>query len=61
MALCPQCQKKEAEPKFRPFCSKRCADIDLHAWFNGSYTIPVIENDSDFEDSFEKPEKFDTS
>lgn len=36
---CPICQK-EADPKYRPFCSKRCADIDLAKWLNGSYVIP---------------------
>ena len=36
---CPIC-KREADPKYRPFCSKRCADIDLGAWLSGSYAIP---------------------
>lgn len=36
---CPIC-KKEADPKYRPFCSKRCADIDLGKWLKGSYVIP---------------------
>ena len=27
-------------PKFRPFCSKRCADIDLGRWLKGNYVIP---------------------
>lgn len=36
---CPICQRK-ADPKLRPFCSKRCADIDLAKWFSGSYAIP---------------------
>ena len=36
---CPICAK-EADAKFRPFCSKRCADIDLAKWLNGSYVIP---------------------
>ncbi|MGC1503026.1 MAG: DNA gyrase inhibitor YacG [Sulfitobacter sp.] len=33
---CPIC-KAEADPKYRPFCSRRCADLDLAKWFNGSY------------------------
>jgi uncharacterized protein len=41
---CPICEKPAAE-KFRPFCSKRCADIDLHRWLSGSYAIPVAETD----------------
>ena len=26
--------------QFQPFCSKRCADIDLGHWFKGGYAIP---------------------
>ncbi len=25
---------------WRPFCSKRCADIDLGRWLNGRYSFP---------------------
>ena len=25
--------------EWKPFCSKRCADLDLGKWFNGSYAI----------------------
>jgi endogenous inhibitor of DNA gyrase (YacG/DUF329 family) len=39
---CPICRKPAAE-KFRPFCSKRCADVDLHRWLGGVYAIPVTE------------------
>lgn len=35
---CPVCQKP-TEPRYRPFCSRRCADIDLARWLNGSYVI----------------------
>ena len=37
---CPICQKP-TEKAFRPFCSKRCADIDLGQWFSGAYAIPA--------------------
>ena len=30
-----------------PFCSKRCADIDLHRWLSGVYAIPAEEEDPD--------------
>jgi len=33
-------------PDFRPFCSRRCADIDLQRWFSGAYALPVEEDDS---------------
>lgn len=36
---CPICGKA-TDPKARPFCSKRCADIDLGKWLSGSYAIP---------------------
>jgi len=36
---CPICTKGTAE-KYRPFCSKRCADLDLGRWLDGSYAIP---------------------
>jgi len=37
---CPVCQRP-TDPKFRPFCSKRCADVDLGRWLTGRYAIPV--------------------
>ena len=44
---CPIC-KKPADPAYRPFCSRRCADVDLGRWLKGSYAIPgpLIEEDS---------------
>lgn len=41
---CPICGKPRVAA-YRPFCSKRCADIDLGRWMNGAYAIPVIEED----------------
>ncbi len=41
---CPICQKK-TDTRFRPFCSKRCADIDLGKWMTGAYAIPAAEDD----------------
>jgi hypothetical protein len=40
---CPNCAKPEVA-EFRPFCSKRCADVDLHRWFSGAYAVPVRED-----------------
>jgi endogenous inhibitor of DNA gyrase (YacG/DUF329 family) len=40
---CPICGKLAIE-QFRPFCSKRCADIDLHRWLSGVYAVPVVED-----------------
>jgi endogenous inhibitor of DNA gyrase (YacG/DUF329 family) len=36
--------------RYRPFCSRRCADVDLAHWLRGSYRIPgepVQEPESD--------------
>ena len=41
---CPICGKATVEA-YRPFCSKRCADIDLGKWLSGSYTIAGREED----------------
>jgi endogenous inhibitor of DNA gyrase (YacG/DUF329 family) len=41
---CPICGKPRAD-RFRPFCSQRCADVDLHRWLTGAYAIPVVEED----------------
>jgi len=41
---CANCGKA-ATPEFKPFCSKRCADVDLARWFRGDYAVPVVEGD----------------
>ena len=43
---CPIC-KKDPVPQYRPFCSKRCADVDLAKWLNGSYAIPAAGTDEE--------------
>jgi uncharacterized protein len=43
---CPIC-RKPSETAFRPFCSQRCADVDLHRWFSEAYAIPVQEADDE--------------
>jgi uncharacterized protein len=43
---CPQCGKSSiysSKNRFRPFCSERCKMIDLGAWANESYRVPVAE------------------
>ena len=39
---CPTCGAPTIY-ETRPFCSKRCADIDLGRWFQGAYAVPVID------------------
>ena len=47
---CPIC-KKPTQLDFRPFCSRRCADVDLGKWLTGGYAIPApeLEDDEDLE------------
>jgi len=37
---CPVCEKP-TDPAYTPFCSRRCADVDLGRWLNESYRVPV--------------------
>jgi endogenous inhibitor of DNA gyrase (YacG/DUF329 family) len=32
-------------PEYRPFCSRRCADVDLQRWLGGVYAVPASEDD----------------
>jgi hypothetical protein len=41
---CPICAKPMVAA-FKPFCSKRCADVDLNRWLSGVYAVPVAEED----------------
>lgn len=36
---CPICKKATVEA-YRPFCSRRCADVDLGRWLTGGYHVP---------------------
>jgi len=52
---CPICQRPLPDEgpvlRFRPFCSKRCADVDLGRWLKGAYAIPAEEPDVAEEDA----------
>jgi uncharacterized protein len=39
---CPICRQPAVE-RYRPFCSKRCADIDLGRWLGERYRVPAEE------------------
>jgi len=43
---CPMCNK-DPVTKYRPFCSNRCADLDLGKWLTGAYVIPAIDTDEE--------------
>lgn len=49
---CPICGRP-TEHRWRPFCSRRCADIDLGRWLGGDYAVPVVETDEDDESALE--------
>lgn len=50
---CPICNRK-SDAEYKPFCSRRCADVDLGKWLTGSYAIPAAaiddENPEDLSD-----------
>lgn len=48
---CPICSE-HTDPNYRPFCSRRCADIDLARWMNGAYAVPSAEQE-DLENALE--------
>ena len=41
--LCPICRKAAPSAGYAPFCSRRCADVDLQHWFAGRYAVPALE------------------
>jgi uncharacterized protein len=45
---CPICGKPAVQ-RFRPFCSRRCADVDLNRWLSGVYAVPVTEDEEEDE------------
>ena len=53
---CPICGKAGLQ-EWKPFCSKRCADVDLGRWLKGSYAIPVAAEDDEAERIADDPSK----
>lgn len=45
-AKCPTCNRPN-EAAFAPFCSRRCADVDLSRWMTGSYAIAGTPTDDE--------------
>jgi endogenous inhibitor of DNA gyrase (YacG/DUF329 family) len=43
---CPICGKP-AVPEFRPFCTRRCANVDLNRWLGGVYAVPVKDDEDE--------------
>ena len=45
-AKCARCAQP-VQARYRPFCSQRCADIDLGSWFSERYRVPTAEAPSE--------------
>jgi endogenous inhibitor of DNA gyrase (YacG/DUF329 family) len=58
MSKCAICGKQQ-DPKYRPFCSKRCADVDLNRWLSNGYAIPAAEEDDPDDESAIAPKPQD--
>ncbi|MGA7490309.1 MAG: DNA gyrase inhibitor YacG [Xanthobacteraceae bacterium] len=43
---CPVCGKPSV-PEFRPFCTRRCANVDLNRWLGGVYAVPVKDDEDE--------------
>jgi endogenous inhibitor of DNA gyrase (YacG/DUF329 family) len=57
---CPICGRA-TEQRWRPFCSRRCADIDLGRWLGGDYAVPAVETDEDDEAALEDATRRDSA
>jgi endogenous inhibitor of DNA gyrase (YacG/DUF329 family) len=53
-ARCPICGRP-ADPALHPFCTKRCADVDLARWLGGVYRVEVDDPDAEADDGEEPP------
>jgi endogenous inhibitor of DNA gyrase (YacG/DUF329 family) len=51
---CPICGKLSVQ-QFHPFCSARCADVDLNRWLKGNYVIPGAASSADEDDADSAP------
>ena len=51
---CPICSRATVTD-YRPFCSRRCADVDLGRWLKESYRVPTDETPDDGDDPSREP------
>ncbi|HZZ89601.1 MAG TPA: DNA gyrase inhibitor YacG [Caulobacteraceae bacterium] len=51
---CPICGRP-TEPAHRPFCSRRCADLDLQRWLSNGYRVPSEPDDSEADSASRPP------
>jgi endogenous inhibitor of DNA gyrase (YacG/DUF329 family) len=55
---CPICGKPAVEA-FKPFCSRRCADVDLNRWLSGNYVIPARDDEKPEDGSSADEDRFE--
>lgn len=48
---CPICGKP-VDPAYRPFCSRRCADVDLQRWLTNRYAVPAEADEGPPDEDF---------
>ena len=53
-ATCPECGDP-VDPAHKPFCSRRCADVDLHKWLSGRYAIPAAPDGEGDDEGDDEP------
>lgn len=46
-STCPVCRRAPPAAAHRPFCSARCADVDLNRWLTGAYATPADPEEDD--------------
>lgn len=54
--VCAICGRPRVE-KYTPFCSSRCADVDLYRWLNGTYAIPASEEPDEESGKFDREDE----
>jgi hypothetical protein len=59
MSKCVICGKPQHQD-YRPFCSRRCADVDLNRWLSGGYAIAAEEEDTPSDDQVAPPSPRDS-
>jgi endogenous inhibitor of DNA gyrase (YacG/DUF329 family) len=52
LPACPICGRP-ATPAFKPFCTARCADVDLNRWLGGVYRVEVNDPEAEIETDFD--------
>ena len=55
---CPICSR-QSKQAYHPFCSARCADVDLNRWLSGGYAIPVVDDEPEPVSEFEAGQEGD--